>query len=488
MWAGGIFVAMCLWMLLIRNQMDLLCACIITGTLLLVTMLDRGIASILTLAYLTIMGDIRRIVAVLFGQPRLDLLLLVAPVFVVILALPIALKLRLKDRLSKAMLLFLVVMSCEMFNPQQGGVAVGVTGALFYIVPVLWFWVGREIGDISVLRTLLYKCLLPLAVCAAVMGVCQTFIGFLPYQQAWITLVAGNYHSLHVGSSVRAFGFSVSAAEYATLLAFGAVGSAAAYWGGRRVWMLAFPLLLTAVVIASGRTIILKLILALAIVWTLRRTHRVNSVMLLRLAFVTVIGLIAVYMAASRFADSSTASAHGKTSAVQDALSHQAGGLAHPLDQRYSTAGKHGNMIANGIKQGFVDPIGHGLGATTLAARQFGGDTTTASSEIDFSDMFISLGIVGGLIYIYILGNTVGATVWFVQSVPKDVGLPVLAILATTLGAWLIAGQYSTSALVFFLIGAIVRERNVRSLTPQTSLEGITSDADGGQRGGVAKR
>ncbi len=455
-WAAGLGLMLSLWMLLLREQMDLLAALLIAGVLLMVTVQNKATGVILTLGYLTVLGDIRRMVAAYFGQPRLDLLLIVGPLVVFILALPLLLRLRLKDRLSKAMLLFLLVMILEMFNPQQGGITVGVTGALFYVVPVLWFWVGREIASPVVVGRLLYNCVFPLAIMAAVMGLCQTFIGFLPYQQTWIKLVAGSYHSLHVGASIRAFGLSVSPAEYATLLGCGAAGTAAAYLGAKRLWIAAFPLLVLGVVLASGRTLVLKLILALAIVWTLRKGKNLSTLVLVRLGGFTILGLFMVFLAASRFSSSSAGATHGKGSAVQDALAHQAGGLAHPTDQKYSTAGTHGKMILDGLKQGFINPLGHGLGATTLAARQFGGDTTTASSEIDFTDMFISLGAVGGLLYLYIIFGTIGLAIRYVQQVPKEISLPVLAILATTLSTWLIAGQYSTSSMVLFLIGALV--------------------------------
>jgi hypothetical protein len=358
------------------------------------------------------------------------------------------------------MLLLLIVMIVEMVNPQQGGVTVGVTGALFYVVPVLWFWVGREIATPVVVGKLLYNCIFPLALLAAIMGFSQNFIGFLPYQQTWIKLVAGSYHSLHVGASIRAFGFSVSAAEYATLLALGAAGSLGAFLGGKRLWIAALPIFLLGLTLASSRGLVLKLIVSLAIVWTLRKGKHLSTVVLIRLGTFSLLGLILVFLAASRFSSSSTEVAHGKGTAVQNALSHEAGGLAHPLSQKYSTAGKHGQMLLGALKEGFVNPLGHGLGATTLAAREFGGDTTTASSEIDFTDMFISLGAVGGLVYLYIIFETIRLSLRYVQRVSKDVSLPVLAILSTTLSTWLIAGQYSTSSMVLFLIGALVHTEN----------------------------
>ena len=458
-WIGGISLMLILWNLLLGEKMDLLAALMVGGSLLIVCLRDRTSGAILTLAYLTVMGDIRRMVAASFGEPKLDLLLLVAPCIAIILASPALLKLRFRERLSQAMFGLLVIMFLEMFNPQQGGLVIGVTGALFYIVPILWFFAGRELASPATVERLLYRCIFPLALFASVMGICQTYIGFLPYQQSWINIVSKSYISLRVGSSIRAFGFSVSSAEYATLLTLSAAGVAAAYFASRRLWIAAFPVLVLAVVLASSRALVVKLIFALAVVWILRKGGRLNSVGLIRLGIITLVGLIALFVVASHFS-SSAKPVYEKGAAAQNALEHQANGFAHPLDQRSSTAGVHAKQIGNGLLQGIVAPLGHGLGSTTAASRRFGGDRTTDSSEIDFSDMFISLGLIGGLLYLYVIYETGRHLLEYVRSVPKSIGLPVLAILTLTFSTWLIGGQYSTSSMLFFLMGALVFQKN----------------------------
>jgi hypothetical protein len=112
-------------------------------------------------------------------------------------------------------------------------------------------------------------------------------------------------------------------------------------------------------------------------------------------------------------------------------------------------------MFWSGILQGVYYPIGHGLGSTTAAAAKFGGDPTEGSSEVDFSDMFISLGLIGGLTYIFVVGHTMHKALEYLRTVKRSISLPVMAILTSTLGSWLIGGQYSTSSLLFFLIGAL---------------------------------
>jgi hypothetical protein len=461
MWITGLTIACGLWLLVLGGQLNLVCAIIFAGTLLLVSLYDKATAALLTFSYLFLMGDIRRIVAVAFGQPAQDLLLLVGPLMAFVLAFPVLLKVRLRDNISKAMLLLLVVMAVEIFNPKQGGPAVGLSGAIFYIAPVLWFWVGRHVGSPSMVEKLIYRVIFPLALVAALLGFGQAFIGFLPYQQAWIDIAAKNYQALHLGASIRPFGFSVSAAEYVVLLMFGVVGTAAAYLAGRSKWAILFPVLALGVVLASGRTAIIHIVLTIAFIWTFRKGQKLGTATILSILFFSIVGTGLVAATASHFVSNPSSPADHST--VNNALAHQAGGLAHPFDPKYSTAALHGSMVWAGLVEGITYPIGHGLGATTEAAAKFGSDPSEGSSEVDFSDMFISLGLIGGLLYLYIVITAMRQSLVYLRVTPLSIGLPVAAFLFTSMGSWLIGGQYSTSSVILFLIGALSYEGQMRS-------------------------
>ena len=213
-------------------------------------------------------------------------------------------------------------------------------------------------------------------------------------------------------------------------------------------------ILIAAIVLASARGIVIKVVVTLALIWTLRKGRTVGAKDAFRLAVFALGGLAAVVLVASHFSGSGGATP-AKNSTVDNALAHQVGGLAHPFDARYSTAGLHGGMFLSGVFEGFTYPIGHGLGSTTAAASKFGGDPNEGSSEIDISDMFISLGAIGGLLYLYIVAMAMLGALKYLRTVRRGISLPVLAILTSSLGAWLIGGQYSTSALMLFLIGAL---------------------------------
>ena len=469
LWGGALALLSAMLFLLSQGQFHLLVALAIGSALLAYSFRDKASAIVLIFAYLFAMGDIRRIVGLATPQPAFDPLLLVGPVMAALFAMPSLFHLHLEDPVSKWMLALLAVMTLEVFNPSQGSLAVGLSGAFFYIVPVLWFWVGRSIASPALVERLIYHMLLPLSALAALMGLYQTFIGFLPYQLAWVNSATKVLTSLYVGNTVRAFGFSVSGSEYATLLEFGVLASVAACMGGRRVWILLAPLMATSLLLASSRGYVVKTVFGLAIVWVMRKGQKLKIGTLIAMCVFAAVSLVSLSLIAGRLAppDQSPAT---HTTAAQNDVSHQLGGLAHPFDSRYSTAGTHAGMVMTALTSAVNHPAGMGLGYTTFAAEKLKttGATTQGSSEVDLSDMFVALGIAGGLIYIFVAIYVIRDTLQYAHSTPRRIGLPVLALVTAAFGSWLVGGQYSTSSLLFFLFGAVVHQKNTLSRSAQT--------------------
>src|SRR5690606_40316686 len=96
------------------------------------------------LAYLVLMADLRRMLIPFVGWKSTDPLLLVGPTFaIVLMAYAFASgRAKIDTPLAKWIMILIGIMVLQMFNPAQGGLTVGVAGALFYIVPLLWYWAG----------------------------------------------------------------------------------------------------------------------------------------------------------------------------------------------------------------------------------------------------------------------------------------------------------------------------------------------------------
>ncbi|WP_158822537.1 hypothetical protein, partial [Granulicella sp. S156] len=325
--------------LLIHGFFSLLAFLIVTCALIILVQFDKRMAIAVLLAYLFLLGDIRRIIGMFIGFPKIDPLLLVGPIITILLALPILLRLRLRDPISKVMVGLMAVMVLEIVNPHQGPIVVGLAGAMFYLLPILWFWIGRHFGTDKMLYIVIYWVTIPLAVVGGVLGLCQTYIGFLPWESVWIAAVSAHYHALNLGGGfIRCFGFSVNSVEYAGLQLVGATCVLAAFFAGKRVYALLFPLLAFTLFLASSRTAIVKLLFSVAVAWALSSKGGKGWAVRLPIAIAVIFGVLALSL--SRVSSSSGSEKEAGTAAGFSA-NHQVEGLAHPLDKKKSTAGLH---------------------------------------------------------------------------------------------------------------------------------------------------
>jgi hypothetical protein len=468
MLGAGLGLTGVLLYLLFRDQGNFVVTIVAFSALFCCIAYSKVGAMMITLSYLFFMGDIRRIRDVVLPHPAFDPLILIPAASALVLGLPVLMNVRVRDPLSKAMLCLTALMAIQILNPSQGGIAVGLGGALFYLVPVLWFWIGRAFGTPSVLEACLYRIVLPISVLAAVMGLYQNFVGFLPYQQLWIDANRKTFTILNLAGGTRSFGFSGAPSEYMTLLQIGAATSIGAWLGGRRLWLLAFPVLFAAMVMSSGRGVVIRLVFAMAFIWVARRTKSFGVGATIRLGFFLILGLSAMTFIAGRFAPTTGDYSTAKT-ANAAALAHETQGLADPLNPKSSTAALHSSIALGGILEGLKYPIGHGLGSTTAAAIKLGSGYAQ-DTEVDITDMFICLGLVGGILYLFIVVTTVNYSLVLVRT-SKVVGLPVLAILSGGLSVWLLVSQYSSSALYMFLVGCLAHMYNTSRSTADRAVQ-----------------
>ena len=223
------------------------------------------------LTYAFFNGEIRRIINSLFGWPAIDPMLLLMPAVATIFGMSVLLRDKVDTPISRLVLILIGLMGLEIFNPLQGGLKVGLAGAFFYIPPLMFFWLGRRYATPAFIERLLYKLVLPIAVLAAIAGSMQTFIGFAPWEQAWIDHVSSSYAALNVGGYIRPFAFFTSSAGYGTVLCIGSAIALAGVWLGHRQAAPALIPLLPALVLTSQRGSIVKLLVAGLVVWALQR-------------------------------------------------------------------------------------------------------------------------------------------------------------------------------------------------------------------------
>ncbi len=427
--------------------------------LLLTLMLTRpGLAILATFAYLVLLASLRRLLIAEAGWSSADPMLLVGPLVAIVAMVKLfALERRplVPDALSKLVLVVLLLTFLEVVNPDGGGIAAGLAGLLFTAVPLFWFFVGRELLDDTLVDRVLGLFLL-LGTAVAVYGLLQTEVGFPPWDVNWLNVAAGaGYSSLNVGNTVRAFGSFASSAEYALSVGAALVIAAAFVLRGRLWALLPMPILAIALFLASGRSALILAFLGVVIVAALRPRRPAAALAVTVVTLGAAVG--ALHFAGSGLAASSSSSL----------VSHQLGGITDPLNPSSSTLLLHLQLAWDGIKGSVHHPFGQGDAVTNNAAGVNPNSVTnqTQATEVDISNAFVTLGPLGGALYLItvLLVLYRAVTGYFAG---RDALLAVIGVLVVALGQWLIGGDYALSPLCWLLIGAVAAGSTVALTRP----------------------
>jgi hypothetical protein len=139
----------------------------------------------------------------------------------------------------------------------------------------------------------------------------------------------------------------------------------------------------------------------------------------------------------------------GKLNTDNDLIYHSVEGLTDPFGEN-STAVGHIHLMGRGFLLGFSNPIGHGLGSTTIAGSKFSGQAF--GSEVDLSNKFIATGIAGGLLYFLIIVSVLQHAFRKANS-GDPIYLVILGVLIAGAAQWLTGGHYSVLPLIWIMIG-----------------------------------
>lgn len=409
--------------------------------------------------FLIVLGELRRFVDVHWGFSSKDPLLLVTPVVVIgLLLLPrggAKERIHAGTRLGKTMLFLTAVMGVEVFNPLQGGMLVGLGGAFFYCVPMAMYWVGRWQGSQSVALGVVRRVVIPLAFIAAVLGLFQAIVGPLPFELAWAKLLPrGAYTSIYVNGRLRPLSLFTSGPEYCTYLCIAIVAVWAEARANQRLLSISIPAILLlgiALFLGSVRTELLLVVITLPVLWSLEARAVIG-----RLGRLMVAGTCAIVLLMTSLSSAASVVSDPNLTPL---IIHEVGGLTHPLDDHVSTGRTHISMLLGGF-QGVLDhPLGVGLGATTAAAAKFG--SVTCSTDVDLSDTFVSLGLVGGLAYAFVIVESLRESLAVWERRRSEISLITFGVLLVTIGRWLVGGHYAVAGLTWFLIGSCDREYQI---------------------------
>ena len=396
--------------------------------------------------WLTVLGLARRMASVEFAPGHTDPLLLVEPVAVAVLLLAAFARrgFVMRSTLSKVTLGLALLLLAGSLNPAQGGIATGLAGLLFALVPLSGFWIGRAFCDDATYRRIL-GLVAVLGALAAVYGLSQTFAGFPSWDEAWIR--DQGYSALSVGGVTRAFGPFPSASEYGSF-----IGIALLVWLARglrpaRAWV-ALPVvavLATALLYESGRGIMFKLPVALVLILAARARQPLTLSLAGAAAAIVMLPLVV----------SAAVPAPSGGGSSSPLLQHQLSGLTDPLNPSSSTLAVHASLVGNGLRAALHDPLGVGTGAVTIAGQKFGGKVE--NTEADPSNAAVAVGLPGLIAYVVLLCAALGQAYGLAARRRDSLSSIALGLLVVTLLEWLSGGQYAVAFLIWLTLGWIDR-------------------------------
>lgn len=424
-------------------------AVLLAGALAVVCWRAPRTGILVVLGWLFLLGGVRRVVSWQLVDVAKDPLLVVGPVGLAVLLVE-ALRagtFRRWSGLAVLVAVFSGLCLLGVLNPRQDGLVVGLAGLLFWLVPMLWFWVGRALVDDRLLDRVVV--LLAVAgVVSAAYGLLKAAFGVPPWDAQWLR--DRGYAALYVGGpqSARPFGVAASAVEFGLIVALGTFLVALFALGALRrrdrrmlaVDGVALVTCLVALVVSGVRTAIVMLGLAVVASALVRLRPRVSVV-------VGLLALIAAIYGALWLVPADDWTLDGTTGAVRRVVV----GLRNPFDRDDSTLLGHVDLIRWGIEDGFDEPWGSGPGSTNLAGERFSDDAR--DTEFDVSNGAVAFGVAGIVMTTAIL--VVGLGVAFVAAWrrPDRRHLAVLAVLLLSFRFWWNGGHYFLSAAVWLCLG-----------------------------------
>ncbi len=405
----------------------------------------------LMVTYLASVGILRRYAIPIFGYTAFDPLLLVGPAVIGILFFNklVARTISNDTPLSKWVTAVMIVMVLAAANPFQGGIAVGLSGFLFYLAPVLWYYCARDIATPKVVDATI-RSILFVALIGTAYGLYQTFFGLSDVEKNWISLTNNDQGQYLANGVMRVFSIFSSFAEYVRFLCMGAL-IAFAWMLRRNKFAIVFCLLFfIALALSSSRGGLLTGVFGCVVIWAVM--GKTYATWIPRIAVALIVGGLAMYFGLSQIKEANTVV---ENDTVETLLKHQAKGLLNPFDNKQSTGADHIKLFFMGVVTGFENPLGMGLGVTTIAGSKFGG--VAVGVESDIGNMFISAGFIGGFIYFGCVGYAIWRSAYSWYRRRDFLSLCALGILVSSVGMWSGVAQYATTMLCWFLIGAVDR-------------------------------
>lgn len=423
---------------------------------------------LITFLWLFALGASRRLASEVLADPGRDPFVLVGVAALTVLAVRALLAgaLRRLTVLAWLLLAFTALAILQMVNPEQPSGFARVAGLLVWVVPTVWFWVGRTIVDERLARRLLLL-VAGLTTLAGAYGILQSVVDFPPWDQRWINL--RGYAALYIGpDTVRPFASFASAAEFGLACAVGAVIGATIAFGSKlllpaaatrraarrhrftRGWivlggLVVFGVTTLALLLSAIRTYLVLLVVALPVIYLVYRGRRAWRVL------VPAVILVAIALAALSTVNPDSLERTGAQAGLRRIIVFIDDPFAKNRENTDNTLQLHYDSAKFGFEQSFREPLGRGTGSTGIAGEPFGDRST--STDFDLADAGLAFGIAGLLLCgaIVVVGIAWSVRVALRRRTFERVVL--VGVLVVSIGAWFQGAHYALAPLLWLLLG-----------------------------------
>ncbi len=304
--------------------------------------------------------------------------------------------------LAKLVSTLALIYCLQIFNPLQGGLGVGLSGALFILVPVVWFYFGLDVKP-EFLRTA-FCLVVAVGLITSLYGLYHLAVGFPAFEQYWLDHTDA-YDSIAVGKIKRALATFSSAEEWGRYIQVGGIiafgfGAGSSSNLRRAGWFLCGIALSVMLMFTGQRTAIFGLLLGVILLIAIGARTLKGSAARLAVVVLPVL-LIGLLAKAPTNDDVLSKSDDEKFGTV---LSHSTRGALSPtqedsLMERINTW----TFLATDIIPS--NPLGMGIGATSLAVTRT--DKSSALPPIDsyFISSVVTCGLPAAILFLVILGK-----------------------------------------------------------------------------------
>jgi O-Antigen ligase len=304
--------------------------------------------------------------------------------------------------LAASVSLLAAIFALQIFNPLQGGLMIGLSGAMLILVPVTWFYFGQTVSSRFMQNAL--KLVVALGIVCSLYGVYQLVWGYPQFERYWLENVEF-YVSIGVGHVKRPLATFTNAEEWGRYIAIGALiafgfGVGSRHLWKRAGWFLCGSCLSTVLLFTGQRTAIFGLLLSFGALILLgaRNFRGVFVRLVLLLLPILLIAVLAKPPSEDEMWNKE------ETETVGTLLSHTQRGTLKPTgeDSLYVRLEVWKDLVTNVIP---YRPLGAGLGAGSLGALKFSGINDEIAIDNFVLTLAVAVGIPGALLFVWILGR-----------------------------------------------------------------------------------